>query len=127
MPITPKFPLSFSDLELYKSTGEIKEVTKFHIKNIVLTNPGEKISDPDFGVGVKGYLFENFSNNITQALSSRLRRQISRYAPHVEILSVIVDPFEDENSLDFKLSYYIPVINESDILSFSITNSTSIY
>ena len=29
--------------------------------------------------------------------------------------------------MSVKLSYYIPVINESDILSFSISNSTAIY
>ena len=127
MPITPKFPLKLDQFELYESLDDVKEVTKFHIKNIVLTNPGEKISDPDFGVGIKSYLFENFSNQTVQNLNSRLRRQINVYAPHVDILSIQITPTEDDNELSFKISYYIPVINKSDILSFSITNSTAIY
>ncbi len=127
MPITPTTPLKLDQFELYESTEEIKEVVKFHIKNIVLTNPGEKISDANFGVGIKAYLFENLTQSTAAALDSRIRRQIARYAPDVEILSIQVDPFEDENSMAFKISYFIPIINKSDILSFSITNSTAIY
>lgn len=92
-----------------------------------MTNPGEKISDANFGVGIKAYLFENLTQSTAAALDSRIRRQIARYAPDVEILSIQVDPFEDENSMAFKISYFIPIINKSDILSFSITNSTAIY
>ncbi len=53
MSTTPVFPLSFGEYELYESTDDIIKVTRFHIKNIVLTNPGEKISDANFGVGIK--------------------------------------------------------------------------
>tara|TARA_R110000851_G_scaffold153245_1_gene295217 strand:- start:1998 stop:2381 length:384 start_codon:yes stop_codon:yes gene_type:complete len=127
MPITPKLPLSFDEFELYESTEDLTEITRFHIKNIVLTNPGEKISDPEFGVGIKRYLFENFTSGTIANINFRMRSQISRYASHVEVLSVQIDPFEDENSMSIKLSYYIPIINKSDILSFSISNSTAIY
>ena len=127
MPITPKTPLKLDQFELYESTEEIKEVIKFHIKNIVLTNPGEKISDANFGVGIRAYLFENLTQNTAATIDSRIRRQIARYAPDVDILSIQIDPFEDEKTMGFKLSYYIPIINKSDILSFSITNSTAIY
>tara|TARA_R110000823_G_scaffold298061_1_gene418301 strand:+ start:829 stop:1212 length:384 start_codon:yes stop_codon:yes gene_type:complete len=127
MPITPKLPLSLSQTELYESTDDLIEITRFHVKNIVLTNPGEKISDPEFGVGIKRYLFENFTTATVQNINYRVRSQITRYASHIDILSLQIDPFVDENSMSIKLSYYIPEINKSDILSFSISNSTAIY
>ena len=127
MPITPKLPLNLSETELYESTDDIIQVTRFHIKNIVLTNPGEKISDPNFGVGIRKYLFENMTNGTVSTIRSRVVSQVSRYASHVDILSIDFDGFEEDNSLTLKLSYYIPVINKSDILSFSLTNSTAIY
>jgi|TARA_B100001093_G_scaffold415862_1_gene406364 hypothetical protein len=127
MSITPKLPLNLGENELYDSTDDVVVVTRFHIKNIILTNPGEKISDPNFGVGVKRYLFENFSNNLVSSLNSRVRSQIARYAPTVEVLSLKVSPFVEDNSLSFSLSYYIPVINKTDILSFTISNSSAIY
>tara|TARA_R110002074_G_scaffold105109_1_gene226975 strand:- start:97 stop:480 length:384 start_codon:yes stop_codon:yes gene_type:complete len=127
MPITPKLPLNLSETELYESTEDIVQVTRFHIKNIVLTNPGEKISDPEFGVGIRRYLFENMTNGTISTIRSRVLSQISRYASHVDILSIDIAGFEEDNSLTFKLSYYIPVVNKSDILSFSLSNSTAIY
>lgn len=123
----PKIPLNFDELNLYQSTEDIKDITKFHVKNVVLTNPGEKISDPNFGVGIKSFLFESLTENTTAIISSRIRSQLARYLPHVEVLSVRVSPRADDNHLTLQLSYYIPVINQSDILSFSIANSTSIY
>ncbi len=123
----PKLPLNFDDKNLYESTDDIKDITRFHVKNVVLTNPGEKISDPNFGVGIRRYLFENFTNQTVQQIGSRIRSQLSRYLPHVEVLSIKIDPLIDDNYMSVKLSYYIPVINESDIISFSISNSTAIY
>ena len=122
-----KLPLSLDDVNLYESTEDIKEITRFHVKNVVLTNPGEKISDPNFGVGARRYLFENFTSQTVQTIGSRIRSQLARYLPHVDVLSIKVDPISDNNYLSIKLSYYIPVINQSDILSFSISNSTAIY
>ena len=127
MPKTPKFPLTFDETTLYETTEDIKEITKFHVKNIVLTNPGENISAPGFGVGARKYLFENLTDQTIAALSSRIRSQIKRYASHVQVLSIKVNPIADDNYMSVKLSYYIPIINESDILSFSISNSTAIY
>ncbi len=127
MSTTPVFPLSFGEYELYESTDDIIKVTRFHIKNIVLTNPGEKISDANFGVGIKKYLFENFTQNTNSDIRYQISSQINRYAPHVDLLSVDIVATEDYNVLKIRLSYYIPVINESDILSFSISNTTAIW
>ena len=43
---TPKFPLQIGDRSLFEKTDEIKQVIMFHLKNLILTYPGEKISDP---------------------------------------------------------------------------------
>ena len=127
MPVTPKFPLSLDEYTLYESTEDIVEITRFHVKNIVLTNPGEKISDPNFGVGIKRYLFQNFTQKTVSNIRFRIRAQMESYLPQVEILSIDIEQMTDDNMLSLKLSYYIPIINKSDILSFSISNSTSIY
>ena len=64
MPIAPKFPLILDDRYLYESVEDLIQTTRFHVKNIVLTNPGEKISDPTFGVGIRRYLFEPLTNRV---------------------------------------------------------------
>ena len=40
----PKFPLQFKEKKGFENTGNIKELVRFHMINLILTNPGEKIS-----------------------------------------------------------------------------------
>ena len=60
MIFTPKFPLVLGAGDMLFSNAEIKDIVLFHLKNVILTSPGEKITDPDYGVGIKRYLFETF-------------------------------------------------------------------
>ena len=58
-PITKDVSLKFND-----------EAVKRSIRNIVLTNTGEKPYIPEFGGNVKASLFENFTPNALYTLSS---------------------------------------------------------
>ena len=59
MILTPQFPLSFSNKGGYEKIRTRKKLAKFHLTNLLLTNPGEKISIPEYGVGLRKYLFDN--------------------------------------------------------------------
>ena len=39
------------------SLSELKEVVEQNLKMVLLTNPGEKIFNLEFGVGLRRYLF----------------------------------------------------------------------
>jgi phage baseplate assembly protein W len=52
-------PLSLDEKDgPYKSNMTLDEVAQQNIKMIVLTSPGERVMEPDFGVGIRNYLFE---------------------------------------------------------------------
>ena len=71
MRAAPKLPLEFGDggMESY-TDDEIKEIIKQNFKMVIMTNPGERIMIPDFGVGIRRYLFElRDSENIETLLS----------------------------------------------------------
>ena len=48
--------LLFKNFSKYKIQDH-KQLLTFHLKNIILTNPGERIWNADFGVGIQRYLF----------------------------------------------------------------------
>ena len=59
---TPKVPLHVSSKDgFYALTQNLRQNTKQSLKMIVLTAPGERIMNPLFGVGLRNYLFENFT------------------------------------------------------------------
>ena len=50
------FPLD--DTNMFKGTRTVKEQVKSNLLNVLLTEKGERVNEPNFGVGLKYYLFE---------------------------------------------------------------------
>ena len=70
-----------------------------NLKMVVLTSPGERIMDINFGVGMRKYLFE-MNDDITYAsIASKIRSQVSRYLSFVEILKIEFKTSEDSPDL----------------------------
>ena len=88
---------------------------------LLLTNPGERVMEPNFGVGLKRFLFENYGSGLEAQIDSKIREQVSRYLPAVSILNIsfgITDP--DNNLLGFSVVYVIPNIGANDFLEITI-------
>ena len=108
MILTPKFPLSFDDSYGYSNAQTTVEVVNFHLKNLLLTNPGEKISDLNYGVGVKQYLFEQIEPGILNLISDRIFRAIKIHLGYLEQVSVNISSQVETNTIRIKISYIIP-------------------
>ena len=54
----PTLPITRSDEDGYTLTKEVKEQIKQNFKMLLLTIPGERTFDMNFGIGIKKYLFE---------------------------------------------------------------------
>ena len=103
--ITVAFPL-----EIREGIGivpidenNLLDAVKFQLKNILLTRPGEKLSDPDFGVGLHNFLFSQESTKIP-AIKSRINNQITKYMNYFDTLDI--DVKRTTNS-DLSISVYI--------------------
>ena len=77
------------------------------VRNIVMTIPGEKPFNENFGSRISGLLFENVDNITATAISDEIRESITNYEPRVSLTSVVVNPNFDNNSFDAIVTYYI--------------------
>ena len=57
-------PLPYDSGDGFTMLKHIKRVAKQNFKMLILTVPGERVMEPKFGVGLKRYLFENFSETV---------------------------------------------------------------
>lgn len=117
--LTPKLPLLKDRTQPgFEHIVEILDLIKQNMKMIVLTNPGERVMMPDFGVGIRGLLFENVSDTDTmQFYKGRIDTQVSAYLPFVGILSVEFNEDEiDSNKLSVRIVYEIPSLEAQDVL-----------
>ena len=77
------------------------------VRNIVLTRPGEKFFDPTFGSRVGQSLFENVDSISAVVIRDEIENSIRNYEPRVDLISVNVNPNEDEGSFEVILQYRI--------------------
>jgi len=77
------------------------------VRNIVMTVPGEKFFDPDFGSRVSALLFENVDDITASQIQEEIEYSIVNYEPRVKILSITVNPDNDNASFDAVIVYEI--------------------
>ena len=80
----PKWPLSQGNHDTFELYDDIKQQISFYLKNLLLTSPGENISDPNYGVGLRRYLFEQNLPSVRGSLSSSISVQLSTYLPYLQ-------------------------------------------
>lgn len=77
------------------------------VRNIILTSPGEKFFNPDFGSGVSRLLFENVDDLTAISLRDEIENAIRNYEPRVQTIDVNVEPNYDNNEFNVTLVYRI--------------------
>ena len=125
--LSPKLPLVKDSNDGYALTKNLKEVAAQNLKMLVLTNPGERIMDVNFGVGILGYLFELNSPEVYDQIKSRIEEQISKYLPYIEVQDItftssnIVDA-DPTDSILLRIVYFVKPLRSTEILELPIGN-----
>jgi len=109
------FPLD--EVNMFKGTQTLKEQVKANLINLLLTQPGERINEPNFGVGLKHYLFEQ--NVDIDSLNTLINEQINIYIPEISLMDTIVDFLDDEHLLFIKIIYSINSDNTTDAIQLN--------
>ena len=119
--IAPKLPLTIDSVDGYTSIKRLKALIKQNFKMLILTNPGERVMQPEFGVGIKQFLFENFSDNVYADIDIKIREQVAIYLPIIRIINLeFAESSIDNNKISIRIEYSIPDIAERDLLQFTI-------
>ena len=95
-------PLS-GDLIALKNENAIARA----VRNIVLTSPGEKLFNPEFGSSISEILFENVDDITAISIQDEISSSLKNYEPRVELIDVDVDPNFDQNQFDVRITYRI--------------------
>lgn len=86
---------------------------------LLLTNKGEKLFDPNFGVGLNGMLFELMTPIHRAALLKEIKNQVAIYEPRVVIDDLVINDNFDTNELIIDFYFHVIDINQTEKLSLS--------
>ena len=117
----PTFPLQLDDTYGYEGVKSLKELSRFHLTNLVLTNPGEKISDATYGVGIRQFLFDNATDDVFETIRNRTRSQINSKLSYITLNNVSVRMLQNyDHVLNIQIVYSIQNANLQDVLNLNI-------
>lgn len=121
---SPKLPLLRDVAEdgLYGLNKTLLDTIKQNLKMLLLTSPGERIMDSNFGVGLRSYLFENDSEEVREELENRIYSQVNKYLSFIKIEEVAMSKPDsnNENLLFISLRYRVPTLDVNDELNLEL-------
>ena len=107
------FPLD--EFNIFKGTETVREQVKSNLINLLLTEKGERVNEPNFGVGIKNLLFQQSINK--EELEEKINFQINFYIPEITLISVSVGSIDDENKVYLTISYRFNLDGTTDALT----------
>ena len=98
------------DFDKHPAHGDLIQVKKNTaieraLKNIINTNPGERLFQPDVDGGLGPLLFEQFNDLTTSRIESKIRQAIGKFEPRANVQSVNVKPSPNENAYLVNIVY----------------------
>jgi phage baseplate assembly protein W len=86
-------------------------------KNLLLTTPFEKISDPNFGVGLPQYLFEYPTEDKKNQIRQNIIEKTSIYIPFLKINNISFSTYEEK--LLLSIDFYVGSENNQNQIKLS--------
>jgi len=91
------------------------------IRNLVLTEKGERFFNNSLGSGVNRLLFESIDVITASAIKDEVSNTIENYEPRVNLIGVDVSPDYDNLEFNITIRYYIVGIDtQPQQLSFAL-------
>lgn len=97
--------LPFNGTGVFNSTYTTRDQIKSNIINYVLTNPGERVFNPDFGFGLLRYIFNNLEPINIKNLEDDLTQSIETIFSNVIVNSTRLTPIYEQNAINIQIIY----------------------
>lgn len=109
--------MSFTPNALTKDVGKKFDVNavKQAIKNVLLTQKGEKPFNPNYGSGVYDLLFEPMDYFVSSIMQKEIETTLENYERRVKVIDVICEPNFDLNQYEIRVEFFVVGIKEPQV------------
>ena len=120
-------PLKHDDLKgFFPGTTTTLRQTGSNIRNLLLTNKGERVGHPEFGCDLLKTLFEPMTGILINQVEETIGEAIAAWLPHVTINKLLVELDDSElNQLNVELEFSLVMNPEvHDVITLSFDTGT---
>lgn len=102
--------------DLARKTNE--ESIKESIRNLILTDRGERLFQPTIGCDIKTQLFENATEETIETIRNMIFETVESFEPRCELVGVEINGQLDSNELTVNISFV--TINSSESVELEV-------
>ncbi len=111
-----RFPLGYSPEGFFYKTKTVLEQAKSNLQNLLLTTPGERVFQPNFGSQLKSIVFEQ-GQDIPNRVEEAIRTSVDSFSPHINIINVFT--IQEQNQVNVQVEFSVPLNPDTiEILNF---------
>ena len=100
------FPLRRDKFNDFAMTKNSLQQARHNLKNLLLTYPGERVGQPEFGSKLRELCFEQIDDNLPERIEEEVRKSVSIWLPYINITEVQTLIEEgDKNKIFVRISY----------------------
>lgn len=97
--------IPFNSPSVFNQTYTTNDQLRSNIINYVLTNSGERVFNPNFGLNLQAKLFDNITPVYISNIENQLVSDLQAYFPMVNIKEIKITPDYDNNSITIFINY----------------------
>ena len=111
-----RFPLDHSPEGFFYKTKTVLEQSKANLQNLLLTTPGERIMQPEFGSQLKFIVFEQ-GPDIPERIEEAIRTAADKFLSYINIENIFTT--QQDNTVSVSIEFSVPLNLETiEILNF---------
>ena len=91
-------PIKPDDNNVFSLTKNSYDQVQHNLRNLLLTNVGERVYQPEFGSRLRELCFEQLDDTLPQRVEDEVRRAVNFWLPYVNIVEVETLTEQDNKS-----------------------------
>jgi phage baseplate assembly protein W len=125
--LSPVAPLKLDVVDGIALNKSYFQLVRQNLKMLLLTSPGERIMEADFGVGMRRVLFEADHPTTYATVSARIYKQCAQFLPYLEIKELEFFsqgtgyPDMPDNTVRVKIVFNIKPLNRQGELEVEVS------
>tara|TARA_R100000008_G_C3533391_1_gene140588 strand:- start:59 stop:478 length:420 start_codon:yes stop_codon:yes gene_type:complete len=113
-----ELPLTYTSNGFFNRTKTALEQAKSNIKNLLLTNKGERLGNPTFGTNLLSVVFTQENTDLESRVEEEIRAAMGEWLPFINIVNIETN-FSDDNMstaiVNLRFSLNVDLTAEEDL------------
>ncbi len=108
-------PIKPDDNNVFSLTKNSYDQVRHNLRNLLLTNVGERVYQPEFGSRLRELCFEQLDDTLPQRVEDEVRRAVNFWLPYVNIVEVETLTEQDNKSKIFVRVKFSTTLNSETL------------